>query len=117
MIINGINMIMTKGDSESLTVKAQDIYGNPVLLGPGDIVYFTVKIDPAKIGKSFQKIVTEFFDGLAEIHIRPEDTKNLKPGPYYYDIQVNFANGEVKTIIPQPGQIAKLFIAQEVTYE
>lgn len=117
MIINGINMIMTKGDSESLTVKAQDTYGNPVLLGLGDIVYFTVKTDPAKIGKSFQKIVTEFFDGLAEIHIRPEDTKNLKPGPYYYDIQVNFANGEVKTIIPQPGQSAKLFIAQEVTYE
>ena len=117
MIMNGVNMTMTKGDSESFTVKVQDIYGNPVNLSPGDTVYFTVKVDPAKIGKSFQKVVTEFFDGLAEIYIRPEDTKNLKAGPYYYDIQVSFANGEVKTIIPQPGQIAKLFIAQEVTYE
>ena len=113
MKIQGTNLSMIRGDSEAIKVSCRDESGADVPLVEGDIVYFTVKKSTYTEEKTLQKIVTEFTEGVALISIFPEDTRELKTGSYYYDIQLTRANGQVKTIIPP----SKFTINEEVTYE
>ena len=113
MKIQGTNISMIRGDSEVIKVSCRNESGVDVPFAEGDIVYFTVKKSPYTEEKILQKIVTEFTDGVALINISPEDTRELKPGAYYYDIQLNRANGQVKTIIPP----SRFTINAEVTYD
>jgi hypothetical protein len=113
MKIQGTNISMIRGDTEAIKVSCRDESGTDIPLVEGDIVYFTVKRSTNTEEKILQKIVTEFTEGVALITIFPEDTKELKTGIYYYDIQLNRANGQVKTIIPP----SKFTINEEVTYE
>lgn len=113
MRIQGTNISMIRGDSEGIKVSCKDENGADVPLVEGDIVYFTVKISTNTENKILQKIVTEFTEGVALITIYPKDTRELRPRIYYYDIQLNRANGQVKTIVP-PSQFT---INAEVTYE
>ena len=104
---------MIRGDSEAIKVSCRNESGVDIPLVEGDIVYFTVKRSTNTEEKILQKIVTEFTEGVALITIFPEDTKELKTGIYYYDIQLTRADGTVKTIIPP----SKFTIKREVTYE
>ena len=104
---------MIRGDSEAIKVSCRNESGVDIPLVEGDILYFTVKRSTNTEEKILQKIVTEFTEGAALITIFPEDTKELKTGIYYYDIQLNRANGQVKTIIPP----SRFTINAEVTYE
>ena len=113
MEIQGTNISMIRGDSETIKVSCKDAQGVDVPLEDGDTLYFTVKKSTNTEEKILQKIVTEFTDGVALITIFPKDTRELKIGSYYYDIQLNRANGQVKTIIPP----SRFIINAEVTYE
>ena len=113
MEIQGTNISMIRGDSEAIKVSCEDAQGVDVPLEDGDTLYFTVKKSTNTEEKILQKIVTEFTDGVALITIFPKDTRELKIGNYYYDIQLNRANGQVKTIIPP----SRFIINAEVTYE
>ena len=113
MEIQGTNISMIRGDSEVIKVSCRNESGVDFPFTEGDIVYFTVKRSPYTEEKILQKVVTEFTDGVALINISPEDTRELKTGAYYYDIQLNRANGQVKTIIPP----SRFTINAEVTYE
>ncbi len=114
MKIQGTNISMIRGDSEAIKVSCRDESGADIPLVEGDIVYFTIKRSTSTEEKILQKIVTEFTEGVALITILPKDTRELKTGVYYYyDIQLNRANGQVKTIIPP----SKFTINAEVTYE
>ena len=104
---------MIRGDSEAIKVSCRNENGEDVLLTEGDTIYFTVKKSTRTEEKTLQKVITEFTDGVALITIFPEDTRELKTGIYYYDIQLNRANGQVKTIIPP----STFTINAEVTYE
>lgn len=103
---------MVRGDSETLNIRIEDETGL-VPLVTGDTVYFTVKRDPRLLEKDFQITVTSFTDGVAIANINPQDTKSMDPGMYAYDVQVTFANGEVKTIVPE----ATFVLRGEVTFE
>ena len=113
MKIQGTNISMIRGDTEAIKVSCRDESGTDIPLVEGDIVYFTVKRSTNTEEKILQKIVTEFTEGVALITIFPEDTRELKTGIYNYDIQLNRANGQVKTIIPP----STFTINAEVTYE
>lgn len=113
MKIQGTNISMIRGDSEAIKVSCRDESGADVPLVEGDVVYFTIKRSARTEVKTLQKIITEFTDGVALITIFPNDTRELKTGIYYYDIQLNRANGQVKTIIPP----SNFTINAEVTYE
>ena len=113
MKIQGTNISMIRGDSEAIKVSCRNESGVDFPFTEGDIVYFTIKKSVYTEEKILQKIVTEFTDGVALINISPEDTRELKIGAYYYDIQLNRANGLVKTIIPP----SRFTINAEVTYE
>lgn len=105
MKLNGINISMTRGDSESLTVRCSTPFTT------GDTVYLTVRED-AESPIVLQKIVTDFPDDVALFYIYPEDTEGLDFGSYVYDIQVTWAGGVVKTLVGP----AKFKLTEEVTY-
>jgi len=111
--IIGTNISMVRGDSESITIFLKDSFDNSLSFEDGDTLFFTVKdnINTEKI--TLQKIITTFEDGAAIIRIDPEDTKGLRFKDYVYDIQLNRADGYVKTIIPP----SKFTIEGEVTYD
>ena len=113
MRITGTNIKMIRGDSESITVTLADTDGNTLDFEEGDTIFFTVKesVHTAKI--IFQNIVVEFDNGEAIIEILPEDTNQLRPKEYVYDIQLTRADGSVTTIIKP----SKFIIEGDVTYD
>lgn len=68
------------------------------LLDEGDTVYFTVNDGLEKTNPKIQKVITEFVDNKAVIRLTTTDT-DLPIGKYYYDIEVNTADGRVDTVI------------------
>ena len=99
-----VNIPMTRGDSESITVRCSEAFVN------GDAVYFTVRED-AESPIVLQKTVTEFEDG-AVIGLAPADTEPMDFGEYVYDIQVTRADGTVTTLVKP----SKFKLLEEVTY-
>lgn len=114
MKVNGNEIYITRGDSESFEVSLFDMVDDVKreLIEGEDVVYFTVKTSTQTMKKTFQKIINEFQDGKAIVNIDPEDTKELRYGNYYYDVQL-ITNGSVKTVIPP----AMFVVQHEVTYE
>lgn len=113
MKVNGTDLAMIRGDSESITLSLKD--GEAVIpFVTGDTVYFTVKRSATVAEKALQKTITEFDeDGNCIIEIAPDDTKDLEFRSYVYDIQLNRFDGTVTTIVP----CSKFAILQEVTYD
>lgn len=107
MTVNGTNISMTRGDSESIRVSLSNS-----TFSPGDKVELTVRREPTHPTKLIHKTVTEFEDGKAVIRIQPEDTGAIPFGSYVYDIQLTRADGTVYTII-KPSTFSVL---TEVTY-
>ena len=109
MIIKGNSLIMTRGDTEPLTVSCPS---KPFV--DGDIVELTVRkaagFGPALIRKK----VTQFTEeGKAQFEFEPADTGKLDFGTYSYDVQVTYADIGVKTII-KPSDFV---LDKENTYE
>ena len=113
MRIEGTDIYMIRGDNESLTISMEDAQGNAIPFEEGDTVYMTVKKSTATQEKVMQKTATEFVDGKATFEIEPEDTKELSPYKYVYDIQLTKAEGEVRTLIKPSAFV----VEPEVTYE
>lgn len=110
-----VNIAMTRGDSESLTVacyeKEPDGTLSALPFQTGDRVYMTVRED-AESDVVLQKTVDTFADGKAVIPIDSGDTEGLDFGDYLYDIQVTRADGTVKTLILP----SRFRLSEEVTY-
>lgn len=81
------------------------------ILALGDEVYFTINDGIEKEQHLLQKKITEFNEGCAVIFLTAEDT-DLPVGEYYYDVQVNTADGRVDTVIGP----AKFKVVGGVTY-
>lgn len=105
MTVSGTDLFMTRGDSESISVK---ISGYDIR--PGDFVEMTVRQRPASPVVIYKKI-TKFSENKAIISISPEETSDLSIGDYVYDIQLTFG-GAVKTIVKP----SKFTLGEEVTY-
>lgn len=107
MTLNGTNISMTRGDTESITVRMK----SGGTLSPGDIIDFTVRktVDSAVV---LHKRITEFFDDSAVIAINHQDTSSMDFGTYRYDIQLTDAGGAVTTLVKP----AKFTLTEEITY-
>lgn len=113
MIINGTKLSMIRGDTESITISIKDTEGELIPLVIGDTVYFTMKKNMNNETKVIQKVITSFTDGSAIIDLLHDDTKNISFGEYYYDVQVTYENGTVRTVLGPD----TFTILGEVTYE
>lgn len=96
-------MLTFDEDTRTMTIIAKDTGDFAVrlpnyLLDEGDKVYFTVNTDLELENPLIQKEITEFVDHMALVHLTSEDT-DIQVGTYYYDIEVNTADGRVDTVI------------------
>jgi hypothetical protein len=113
MRVNGTDIFMTRGDSETFVVRLEDYEtGDQILFVSGDVVKFTVKASTQTATILIEKVVTEFEDGEARIHIEPSNTNGLKYHTYVYDVQLN-KQGNISTVIKP----SKFVVEEEVTYE
>lgn len=94
---------MTRGDNVTLTFSAIDDEGHLYEMQEGDTIKFTVR-KKLELDKLIE-IVSDNWD----IDILPEHTKSLEFGKYYYDVQLNMANGWIETIIGFTDEIKPIF--------
>lgn len=109
-------MLSYNADTQSMTIIAKDTGSFTVtldnyVLDDGDTVYFTVNDQLENNEPKIQKVITRFDEHKAVIVLTSQDT-NLPVGKYYYDIQVNTADGRVDTVIGP----AKFTVVAGVTY-
>lgn len=96
-------MIRFDSDTNTLSIVAKDtgdlvISFDDYLLDDGDIVFFTVNDELEKNNPRIQKRIVEFVDNKAVIRLTSTDT-NIPVGSYYYDVEVNTADGRVDTVL------------------
>lgn len=89
------NLKMVVGDTESFGFEITGVSGI-------DAAFFSCKRESQDTSYLFQKSLG---DGIGQqennrfvVRIAPEDTQNLSPGQYYYDLEVG-ANGDIFTIL------------------
>lgn len=73
---------------------------------PDDTLTFTVKKDFGIFA-----YISKTISADEDFTLVPEDTAGMYPGTYWYDVQLNMANGEHHTVIP----INRLELVEEVT--
>ena len=96
-------MLIYDKETGAMSIVAKDTgsFGfmlNNYQLDEGDVVYFTVNTELENEDPKIQKIVNSFQDHKALIQLSSADT-DIPVGKYYYDIQVNTADGRVDTIV------------------
>lgn len=96
-------MLNYNKDTNAISIVAKDtgdfvISVDNYLLAEGDTVYFTVNVDLEKENPLISKEIKEFVDNKAVVRLTTQDT-NLAIGTYYYDIQINTADGRVDTVL------------------
>lgn len=96
-------MLQFNNDTKQIKIIAKDTGAfvlalDNYILDTGDVVYFTVNDELEKERPLIQKVLTEFTDNQALIQLSSRDT-DLQPGDYYYDVEVNTADGRVDTVL------------------
>lgn len=86
---------LTRGDTMRLDVSISDRNGNAYTPVEGDTITFGLS---KSIDDEPLLLVDIPYDTMV-LHIKPEDTKSLDYGTYYYDMQIQLANGDVYTFI------------------
>lgn len=96
-------MLNYNKDTNAMSMVAKDtatfvISLDNYILDTGDTVYFTVSKELEQPEPAIQKVITEFDEHKAIVILSSEDT-NIPVGKYYYDIQINTADGRVDTVL------------------
>lgn len=104
-----LNLNMVKGDTLCFGIK---ITGTDTLYG----LYFSCKKNLDDENYTFQKDMHHGIDpvdppSIWRVRVAPEDTRNLEPGIYYYDLQIK-DHADIYTILQ-----GTLTINQEITKE
>lgn len=107
MIINVIaedrvNLSMTRGDTEFLTIGHYQSLEGVETLKPfvtGDTVTMTIREYVGAPTIALEKVSTDFIDGNARFEFDPIDTKDLQFEKYVYDVEVKKADQSITTIL------------------
>lgn len=119
MIINN-KIVMYIGNSEPLELEVtdEDDIAVPII---GAEIIFSVKEDFTDEEYIFQRKnsfaggddteikITDGGNGLAEIYLIPDNTKDMLAGTYVYDVWVKLTSGKEKTVI-----VNRLFLEDNV---
>ena len=97
---------LIRGDSQTHTITFQKADGTPYCL-KNWVVFFTLKTNWSlpDAQASLQKIIASFPDsvsgttGVAVIPLLPEDTENLEPAEYDFDIAARTNANETYTVL------------------
>lgn len=100
----GNTIEIVRGRDKELRLYVHDSSGSTKTLGTGEKFIFGVKknFKDNVISNLTKEIVVDDLDsrGFYKFNIASNDTKDLKPGDYFYDIGYLTSNGEYKTVIP-----------------
>lgn len=99
LIIKNGYIGLTKGDTARINVTIKSGENTEYICTTGDTLKFSVKNSKTSTTYVFQKVVTDFSEGV-KIVIEPSDTNTIAVGSYYYDVELTLANGDVNTIVP-----------------
>lgn len=96
-------MLIYDKDTKAMSIVAKDtgdfvISLDNYLLDEGDRVYFTVNSELEKPEPLIQKVIDTFEDYKAIVRLTTTDT-DIPVGSYYYDVEVNTADGRVDTVM------------------
>lgn len=109
-----IDITAIRGDTIALGVELYDEDGT-LITDDLDAAYFSCKTDPSDSDYVFQKSLTDGISkieaGKYRVRVAPEDTKDLEPGSYFYDLEITIGS-DVYT--PLKG---KLKLEQDITRE
>ena len=94
---NTLDAEMVRGDTGTFSFSVNA--NGKSFLSIGDAIWFTVKKIPTK-EIVIQKEIREFPNGIVTIPIEPNETKNLEPDNYIYDLKLERADGNIDTLIP-----------------
>lgn len=106
---------MIRGDTRTITATFVDSSGDPIDL-TGGTVFFTASSNNSPTDDTaaiVEKNVTSFASptsGVATITLNSDDTNDVTPGTYYYDLQF-VSSGGVVTSLAQD----KLIIKADIT--
>lgn len=112
-------MTMTRGDYFSFKVdlKAKDVFGlgEEYKLSNNDILFFGLMEPNQPFEKAFLKKQYTYDDydiegGTLKIVLNPEDTIELMPGTYYYQIKVLYEDEDGTTHVDTVVQKTKFYI-------
>lgn len=96
MRIENERITLIRGDSAFISVGCVDENDVAIpLVAPTDVIYLTIKRSVGDMTKVLQKKIITFQNGKAEIELTPTDTKDIAPGDYVYDVQLNKMEGEL----------------------
>lgn len=94
--MNNTNLSMVRGDTLAFGMEFEDLDQDL------DGAYFSCKTSFSASEYVFQKTLTNGISKVAtgqyRVRIAPEDTADVDPGTYYYDLQIA-ANSDVFTIL------------------
>ena len=90
------DIYITRGDSAFLDFELKDSSGQPLILGDNDLVRCEVR----ESGNGGPLLFEGIIENNNSWHIRPEDTRGATLSEYVYDIQIEYASGDVYTFIP-----------------
>lgn len=100
-------VILTRGDNADIIVNITDGNGDPYTLDEDDVLLFTMKRNCETSEIILQKTLVN-----SVISLDHDDTKDLKYGRYYFDVQLTNVSGEVYTVITPH----EFIIDKEVTF-
>lgn len=115
--LKGARIRLTRGDTAALRVEIIRERENgdrePYEMQAADTLTLSAKKN--SLCPAPQLVITNTGEPL--LIFSPEDTKNLAPGDYVYDIELKTGEGDVYTVVGQglPGVDAVLVILPEVT--
>lgn len=107
MIALGENneITLTRGDTAVINVDLT-IYGETYELSEGETLVLTVKVTSWG-----PKVLLEKTADSMSFQIKSEDTAELSPGTYYYDVRLRCADGASYTVVPRSAFIIKEAVA------
>ena len=102
--IDNTNIAMVRGDTLAFAVEIEDLDQDL------DTCFFSCKSDPSDTEYVFQKSLDNGIEkesiGKYKVRVAPEDTENVEPGKYQYDLQIGL-NGDIYTVLK--GQLEIVF--------
>ena len=109
------DIYLVRGDTLRLSISSiKTADGEDYVLSDTDVIYLDVKKNAADKTAVFSKSVTAVkYDekGTLPITILPEDTAQLSPSDYFFDVRLVMDEDNIYTIIP----MSKLKIVRNVT--
>lgn len=92
--VKGNNIMMTRGDTETLIVTIRDVNGNPYTLSEDEYVEFCAKLRPTDKEPLIHKVSSD-----GSFTFERSDTWGMRPGKYEYNIRVENGTNTYHTII------------------